>query len=46
MLFPVLCHNCCHTWGDFLHKQGALGGQSKAMRVEVWVPLDLNIEAE
>lgn len=46
MLFPVLCHNSYHTWGDFLHKEGALGGQSEAMRVEIWVPLDLNIEAE
>ena len=35
-----------HTWGDILHQDGSLGGQSEAMRIEVWVPLDLNIEAK
>lgn len=36
----------CPTWGDLLHQDGGLGGKSESMRVEVWVPLDLNTEAE
>lgn len=42
----LLFYECCHTWGDLLHQDGGLGGQSEAMRVEVRVPLDLNVEAE
>lgn len=34
------------TWGDLLHQDGGLGGQSEAMRVDARVPLDLNVEAE
>ncbi|KAA8594477.1 hypothetical protein FQN60_011612 [Etheostoma spectabile] len=34
------------TWGDVLHQDGGLRGQSEAMRVEIGVPLDLNGEAE
>lgn len=39
-------YTSCHTWGDLLHQDGDLTGQSKAVRVEVWVVLDLNVETE
>lgn len=39
-------HKSCRTWSDLLHQDGCLGGQSEAMRVEAWVPLDLDNEAE
>lgn len=45
MLLFIFCISC-RTWGDLLHQDGSLGGQSESMRVEVWVPQDLNIEAE
>lgn len=34
------------TWGDLMHQEGGLGGQSEAMRVEGRVSLDLNVEPE
>lgn len=36
----------CPTWGDLLHQDGGLRGECEAMRVQVWVSLDLNVEAE
>lgn len=45
--FPMFTfHKSCRTWGDLLHQDGGLGGQSEAMRVEARIPLDLNNEAE
>lgn len=46
MFLFIIFHMSCHTWVDLLDQDGRLGGQSEAMRVEVRVPLDLNIEAE
>ncbi len=39
-------HKSCGTWGDLLHQDRGRRGQSEAMRIEIRVPLDLNVEAE